>query len=190
MKFKDVILESDNVLMDNGKPLVANHYNRFGSFDKNNGNSGSILGKGIYLSLGKPWSTSGTKGTLKYYNIKSKQLLDMTKPLEQKDADILSKLLGRPIDKLRGMPIISVEKIGNGSLLDGLSKAGYDAVIHYGRSDQKDKHIAVLSPSQLIEVKNINENVSWTPPQRVLVRRHKKHTMFIKIMNQYSLEKN
>ena len=131
---------------EHGRPQVFLHTTRsnFDEFDLDKAKDSAVYGKGIYLSMpDKSWNRMSNDITLHLY-LKTKNPLDITKPLDSIDMKRLSEYAGRNVET---PPLMTMEK-RHGSVINGASVAGYDSIIHVGPG-AFGKNVVAFHPHQI-----------------------------------------
>jgi hypothetical protein len=105
----------------------------FSAFDPSKSSSAAAFGPGVYVTYDPAkvsgWSKSSEGANVMPLVVRRDDILPTQ--LNEKDAEKLSKFLGRAISKENPPPLLSLERRG-GTVSEGAKAAGFTGVDHYG----------------------------------------------------------
>lgn len=124
--------------------------NKLSDYDIYKSQKGTVLGPAIYATYGEStWTPSHLRGGKILKGYVKGEIIDLTKPLEQRDKTKIEGVLGRTIDTI---PLITLER-RFGSIANGLKEIGYAGAIHQGPGSS-GKHIAIFSTNDIIDIED------------------------------------
>lgn len=129
----------------------------FDNFDIEKSSTGAAFGKGVYVTYNQDsatgWAKNKGNSRIIHLLVNRDNVLKNGDNMTNQDEIKLSNFIGRPFSKYDGLPIMTLERKGDGNLSIGAHKAGFSG-IDVPSPVSKDSHHTVFT--DLSKVRSIH----------------------------------